>query len=174
MRRRAIGYVCSGLIALSLAVAPLVGCTSGNLGNSTYGNSKLTAAEISDIGNYTAETALVEARAHFRNNNYGYSAAFYKRVVELSPNDPEGYVGLGASYDRLRRFDLADRVYAALYELSGATAQYYNNVGYSYLLRGKLSEALANFRKAQKLDPENVVIANNLQILQDAADETRA
>ncbi len=174
MRRRFAGSLCSGLLALSIAIAPIAGCTTGNLGNSTYGNSKLNAAEISDIGSYSAETALVEARAHFRNNNYGYSAAFYKRVVELSPNDPEGYVGLGASYDRLRRFDLADRVYASLYELSGATAQYYNNVGYSYLLRGKLSEAHANFRKAQKLDPENVVIANNLQILQDAAAESRA
>ena len=66
-----------------------------------------------------------------------------------SPKDPEGYVGLGASYDRLGRFDLSDRVYASLYALSGGTAQYYNNVGYSYMLRGNLTAALTNFRKAK-------------------------
>ena len=47
-------------------------------------------------------------------------------------------MGLGASYDRLGRFDLSDRVYATLYPISGRTAQYYNNLGYSYMLRGNL------------------------------------
>ena len=80
-----------------------------------------------------------------------------------------GYVGLGASYDRLGRFDLSDRVYETLYAMTGPTAQYYNNVGYSYMLRGNLTAALTNFRKASKLAPDNAVIANNLQILSNAA-----
>ena len=33
------------------------------------------------------------------------------------------------------------------------------------MLRGNLSAALTNFRKAQKLDPDNVVVANNLQLI---------
>jgi Flp pilus assembly protein TadD len=83
-------------------------------------------------------------------------------------------VGLGASYDRLGRFDLSDRVYASLYKLTGGTAQYYNNLGYSYMLRGKLSLALENFRKAQAIEPDNMVIANNIQILRDAAAASQA
>ena len=162
-----------GAMALALAVA-LSGCSSKLVGASTWGNNKLTVAEISDIGSYTADTALVQARAHFRNSDYGHSAAFYKRVVELRPKDPEGYVGLGASYDRLRRFDLADRVYASLYQLSGGSVQYHNNVGYSYMLRGKLADALKHFRKAEQLAPGNVVVANNLQILARAAADARA
>jgi len=153
-----------------LAASLLAGCSTFGLGgDSTFGGKTPAAiATISDLGNYTADRALSEARAHFRNNDFGYSAALYKRVVELTPKDPEGYVGLGASYDRLGRFDLSDRVYASLYSLSGGTAQYFNNVGYSYLLRGNLSAALTNFRKAQKLDPANVVIANNIQLLTNA------
>lgn len=158
-----------GLFALAVAIG-LSGCSSAKFaGLSTYGNNKLTVAEVSNIDSYTADGALTEARGHFRNADYGYSAAFYKHAVEMAPKDAEGYVGLGASYDRLGRFDLADRVYASLYALSGGTAQYYNNVGYSYMLRGNMAGALANFRKAERLEPDNLVIANNIQILARAA-----
>jgi Flp pilus assembly protein TadD len=74
----------------------------------------------------------------------------------------------------LRRFELSDRVYASLFKIIGGTAQYYNNVGYSYMLRGNLTAALTNFRKAQTLDPDNVVVANNIQILANAAAGSRA
>jgi Flp pilus assembly protein TadD len=163
-----IGSVRVEVVALAMAAAVLLaGCSS--IGSSSFGGNQLKVAEIKNIGDYTADTALSEARAHFRNNDFGYSAALYKRVVELSPKDPQGYVGLGASYDRLQRFDQADRVYASLYAISGGTAQYYNNVGYSYMLRGNLSAALTNFRKAQKLDPDNIVVANNLQMITQSA-----
>jgi Flp pilus assembly protein TadD len=163
------------LMMAGLAAVALAGCSSlAGVGNSTFGANKLAVAEISDIGDYTADRALSEGRAHFRNNDFGYSATLYKRVVDLSPKDPQGYVGLGASYDRLGRFDLSDRVYASLFSLSGGTVQYYNNVGYSYMLRGNLTAALSNFRKASKLEPDNVVVANNLQILANAAASARA
>lgn len=175
MTRRFVRPLRFGLLAIALAVAPLYGCSAGNfgLGASSFGNNKLAAAEISNIGDYTAEQALREARAHFRNNDFGHSATLYKRFVELSPKDPQGYVGLSASYDRLRRFDLSDRVYETLFKLSGGTAQYFNNVGYSYMLRGNLSAALGNFRKARAIDPDNVVISNNIQIIANATANRR-
>lgn len=166
--------IVSSIVVLALALPVLSGCSAAGLGRSAFGSNKLTVAEISNIGDYSADRALSEARAHFRNNDFGYSAALYKRVVELKPKDPQGYIGLSASYDRLKRFDLSDRVYASLYEISGPTAQYYNNVGYSYMLRGDLKQALNNFKRAEKLDPENVVVANNLQILKQAAAAARA
>jgi Flp pilus assembly protein TadD len=169
MQNQIVRSIGMALFVGAMAVSPLVGCSMG--GASAFGGNRLKVAEISNIGDYTEERALSEARAHFRNNDFGYSAALYKRVVELAPNRAEGYVGLGASYDRLRRFDLSDRVYDSLYRLAGGTTQYFNNVGYSYLLRGNLSAAVTNFRKAKKLDPDNVVVANNLQIVANAAAE---
>jgi Flp pilus assembly protein TadD len=165
MQRGTFKIVGQGLLALAIIALPLSGCS----GLSSFGSSKQKVAELSNIGSYTAEGALSEARTHFRNNDFGYSAALYKRVVELKPKSADGYIGLSASYDRLGRFDLSDRVYAALYEISGGTAQYYNNVGYSYMLRGNLPEAARNLRKALAIDPDNAVTANNLQILQRAA-----
>lgn len=162
MGRGVVGSLGVGLFALSIALS---GCSTIIPGASTWGSNRLDVADIHDIGDYTAERALSEARAHFRNNDFGYSATLYKRYVELSPKDPQGYVGLSASYDRLGRFDLSDRVYASLYALGGPTAQYYNNVGYSYLLRGNLSGALTNFRKAKAIEPDNLVIANNIEMV---------
>ncbi len=169
--RRPLGFgVASGVVFWLLATLSLSGCTSAGLfGASTFGNTSAKIADLSGSQPTTTAGALSEARGHFRNNNFGYSAAFYQRAVELSPNDPEGYVGLGASYDRLGRFDLSDRVYASLYKLSGDTAQYFNNVGYSYMLRGNLTAALTNFRRALSLDPNNALIANNIQILTSTA-----
>lgn len=158
-----------GVLAVGLLAGAGLLSACSTAGFSAFGQNKLEIAELSNIGDYTAERALAEGRAHFRNGDFGYSAALYKRVAELSPGNAEAYVGLGASYDRLGRFDLADRVYASLYKLTGGTAQYYNNLGYSYMLRGKLSVALTNFRKAQAIEPDNMVVANNIQILKDAA-----
>jgi Flp pilus assembly protein TadD len=158
------------IAALGLSALLLTGCSMGGLaGQSAFGNAKVASAEIPAIGSADKTTTVAQARAHFRNADYGYSAAYYKRLIEMEPKNHEGYVGLGASYDRLGRFDLSDRVYATLYTLKGASAQYYNNVGYSYLLRGNLTGALQNFRKAQKLDPENMVISNNILMLSQAA-----
>jgi Flp pilus assembly protein TadD len=175
MTRRFVRPLRFGLVALTLAVAPLYGCSAGNfgVGGSSFGSNKLDAAEISNIGDYTAERALSEARAHFRNNDFGHSATLYKRFVELMPKDPQGYVGLSASYDRLRRFDLSDRVYEAMFKLTGGTVQYFNNVGYSYMLRGNLTAALTNFRKARAIAPDNMVVSNNIQILSNAVAATR-
>ena len=160
-------------LALAIALPLLAGCSSmGSM--SSFGGKQQQVAVVANIGDYTADAALAEAKGHFRSGDYGHSAALYKRVVELSPKDAEGYIGLSASYDRLRRFDLSDRVYAALFAIIGGTAQYYNNVGYSYMLRGNLTAALTNFRKAEKLDPGNAVVANNIQILANAAKASRA
>jgi Flp pilus assembly protein TadD len=174
--KRARGSIRFGLLALALVALPLSACSSaaGLVGNSSFGNNKMQVAEIDGIGDYTADRALREARGHFRNSDFGHSAALYKRAVELDPKNAEGYVGLSASYDRLGRFDLSDRVYASLYGITGGTAQYYNNVGYSYMLRGNVSAALTNFKKAKAMDPENLVVANNIQILQNVAAANKA
>jgi Flp pilus assembly protein TadD len=160
-------------LAIAIVLPLLAGCSSmGSM--SAFGGKQMQVAEVANIGDYTADAALAEAKGHFRNGDFGHSATLYKRVVELSPKNAEGYIGLSASYDRLRRFDLSDRVYTALFAITGGTAQYYNNVGYSYMLRGNLTAALTNFRKAEKLDPGNAVVANNIQILANAAQANRA
>jgi Flp pilus assembly protein TadD len=161
MRRLDLKSARSSVIALG-ALTLLAGCTSFG---GAFGDTTAALVGVPSTQSLPADKALVEAKTHFGQGDYGYSASFYKQVVELTPNDPEGFVGLAASYDRLRRFDLSDRVYAQLLQLSGPTAQYYNNIGYSYMLRGNLPAARASFLKAKSLAPGSIVVANNLQLL---------
>ncbi len=55
-------------------------------------------------------------KRHYRANNFGLAERYFRRAVEKGPGDTsrdaEAWLGLAASYDRLRRFELADRAYA--------------------------------------------------------------
>lgn len=105
------------------------------------------------------------AKEHFRQGNYGMAENYFRRAVEAGPRDAEAWLGLAASYDRLRRFDLADRAYGQLVKLIGRTPTVLNNMGYSYMLRGDFSRARSILLSAQAMDPNNPFIANNLALL---------
>jgi len=92
-------------------------------------------------------------------------SALWASCAPQALEDAETWIGLAASYDRLRRFDLADQAYAQAIKLTGETVQILNDRGYSYLLRGDLAKARAKFLKAYQLDPTNPTVINNLQLL---------
>ncbi|MBN8964891.1 MAG: tetratricopeptide repeat protein, partial [Rhizobiales bacterium] len=50
-------------------------------------------------------------KKYFRQGSYGMAERHFRKAVELHPRDAEAWVGLAAAYDRMRRFDLADRAY---------------------------------------------------------------
>jgi Flp pilus assembly protein TadD len=104
----------------------------------------------------------------YRANNFGVAEAHFRRAVELHPRDAEAWLGLAASYDRLRRFDLADRAYAEATRIVGPTIEILNNEGYSYMLRGDYKRARAKLVAADHKDPGNKYVANNMRLLDDS------
>jgi tetratricopeptide (TPR) repeat protein len=115
---------------------------------------------------------LALGKRHFREGNYGLSQRHFRRVVE-SENVPaqrkaEAWIGLAASYDRLKRFDLADRAYRAAIAIVGLTPEVLNNQGYSYMLRGDYVRARAKFTQALDKDPTNPYIQNNIELLEES------
>lgn len=139
--------------------------------NSTgsFGNNDPTIELPTSIEKYPDDEVLRVAKAEFAAGKYGHAARYYERAVEVTPNDGEAWLGLAASYDRIRRFDLADRAYREAARYVGGRAEYYNNIGYSYLLRGDLPKARSSFLRARELDPASVTINNNLELLRDNA-----
>ena len=101
----------------------------------------------------------------YRTGNYGLAERYFRRAVEQHPRDAEAWVGLAAAYDELKRFDLADRAYEQAIAIIGITPEVLNNKGYSYMLRGDYARARATLLEAQKMDPSNPFVQNNLALL---------
>ncbi|MGY4406880.1 Flp pilus assembly protein TadD [Bradyrhizobium sp. USDA 3315] len=121
--------------------------------------------EPTDVKYYPSDEPVRMGLEQYNRGNYGISQRYFKDAVEKAPKDVTAWVGLAASYDKLRRFDLADQAYAQAIRLGGETVQILNDQGYSLMLRGNLSGARRKFEKAYSLDPGNPVIANNLELL---------
>jgi TolA-binding protein len=113
-------------------------------------------------------------KKYFRSNNFGLAEKYFRSAAEKHPQDAEAWVGLAASYDRLRRFDLADRAYAQAIRLIGPTAQILNDQGFSYMLRGDYTRAKKKLQEAQARDPANPYVQANLQLLEQSFREGKA
>ena len=107
-------------------------------------------------------------KKHYRANNFGLAEKHFRLAVEKHPRDAEAWLGLAASYDRLRRFDLADRAYSQAIGILGPTVEILNNQGFSYMLRGDYKRAHATLAAARRKDPNNKYVQNNLRLLEES------
>jgi Flp pilus assembly protein TadD len=113
-------------------------------------------------------------KKYFRHKDFGLAERSFRNAVEQHPRDAEAWVGLAASYDRLRRFDLADRAYTEAIRIIGATPEILNNEGFSYMLRGDYARARKTLEQAQAKDPANPYVQANLQLLEEAYHDGKA
>jgi Flp pilus assembly protein TadD len=113
-------------------------------------------------------------KKYFRQGSYGLAERHFRKAVELHPRDAESWVGLAASYDRLKRFDLADRAYGQAIKIIGATPEVMNNQGFSYMLRGDYGRARSTLLAARAKDPKSPYIANNLRLLDESGHKAKA
>lgn len=113
-------------------------------------------------------------KRYYKAGNYGLAERYFRRAVETHARDAEAWLGLAAAYDRLRRFDLADRAYAEAIRIVGPRVAILNNQGYSYMLRGDYKRARAKLDEAARKDPGNRFVENNLRLLREAAARGKA
>ena len=126
------------------------------------------AAEPPGILGSDPHDELALGKKEYRANNYGLAEQHFRKTVELHPRDAEAWLGLAASYDRLRRFDLADRAYAQAIGIVGETVEILNNQGFSYMLRGDFKRARQKLLAAERKDPGNKYVANNMHLLEES------
>lgn len=172
MRQRVAPIVVSAVLALLW----LAGCQSVNDGADTTGSiaGPVTGPgpgqtpPSTGIAGEDPKDDLNLGKRYYRENSFGLAEQHFRRAVELGPNSIEAWIGLAASYDKLRRFDLADRAYEQALKIAGPTPEILNNQGYSYLLRGDRRRARAKLLEAQSKDPDNPYIQNNLNLLDES------
>jgi Flp pilus assembly protein TadD len=146
-----------------LAAISLSGC-AGELG-SWEPETTSTIQQPDSIKYYPSDEPYKLGVEHFNRGYYGLSEQYFRDAVEKAPKDASAWIGLAASYDRLLRFEFADRAYGQAIRLKGETVQILNNQGYSYMLRGDLDKARRKFLKAEAIDPGNPMVHNNILLL---------
>jgi Flp pilus assembly protein TadD len=124
-----------------------------------------TVEQPADVQYYPSDEPLRLGLEHFNRGHYGIAERYFRDAVEKAPEDVTAWVGLAATYDRIGRFDLADRAYSAAIKLAGVTIEILNNQGYSYMLRGNLPAARRKVLQAYAREPNNPTVLNNLRLL---------
>lgn len=154
---------------VAFAALALAGCETVSPGpqaeDQLITGSTTTLQEPGDSKYYRSDEPLKLGLEHFNRGHFGVAERYFRDAVEKEPKDLTAWVGLAAAYDRIGRFDLADRAYNSAIKLGGETTEILNNLGYSYMLRGNFKSARKNFLKASARDPGNPKIANNLRLL---------
>jgi Flp pilus assembly protein TadD len=160
------------LLGASLLAVSIAGCEPDGrssfatwLAGAEFTAPTATVQEPGEIKYFPSDEPLKLGLEHFDRGNYGVAERYFRDAVEKAPRDATAWVALAATYDRLARFDLADRAYRAAIGLAGETTQILNNQGYSYMLRGDLVNARKKFVRAYEREPNNPTIANNLKLL---------
>jgi Flp pilus assembly protein TadD len=153
-----------GALVGAFLLLALSGCAQGG-GDVDGAPASLTVQEPGSPKYFPSDEPYRLGAEQFNRGNYGLAESYFRDAVEKSPGDGAAWAGLAASYDRVGRFDLADRAYARAIAISGETVQILNNQGYSLMLRGNIKAAQAKFGKAAQLDPGNPTILNNLLLL---------
>jgi len=133
----------------------------------------LTSPDVTQSISIPGDKPLVEAQRHFYQREYGLSEKLFRQATLENPKSLDAWLGLAASYDKLKRFDLANRAYRQSLKLGGNSPTVLNNWGYSYLLRGNVVEARKKFLAAYKLEPGNTAVIANLNLLREGIKRNR-
>ena len=163
-----------GHLTGAVCVALLLGGCAGH----EFENNEVATGAISPDAPLSATASIPPAderpqdqpvalgRQHFAKSDYGLAERYFRQAVEANPKSSEAWVGLAASYDRLRRFELAERAYKQVLALEGRTPAVLNNLGYHHMLRGNLKQARHYLNEALRRDPTNPQIQGNLRLLE--------
>lgn len=151
------------VLAAALALAPsLAGCrANARDGDITYGIDGVRPVAMSR----GSQSPLARGRLHYARGDYGLAEKYFRQAVEQNPDNPNAWIGLAAAYDRLKRFDLAERAYKVVIKMVGYNVPVHNNLGYHYYLQGDMREARKHFEAAHDLDPSNPQVIANLELL---------
>jgi Flp pilus assembly protein TadD len=152
---------------LQAYVLPLVACAA-LVASGCQTSEMLESAGTSRPGALgdISQSDLAQGKAQFMAGNYGLAEKHFRKAVELRADNAEAWLGLAASYDRLGRFDFADRAYDQLIRLAGRQPRIVNNMGYSQYLRGNRQKARALLLEARAALPGDPLIEANLVLLE--------
>jgi Flp pilus assembly protein TadD len=97
--------------------------------------------------------------------DYSSAKAELMKAQALKTGDERALMALAVAADMDGDFKLSDRAYELLLIRTKDQVMLFNNMGYSYMLRGDLVKAASYLQEAARRDPSNSVVRNNLKML---------
>ena len=103
-------------------------------------------------------TALLQASDAFQKGNnalltkkYKKAISYYKKTIELRPNDAHAYNNMGNAYKEIGDFDRAIECYDSAISLKPDYASAHYNLGIVYQKKDEFSTALESYKMAARL-----------------------
>jgi len=147
---------CRIAIALLIAAAGLAGC-AGN-------DSDVRPVMAIDGNRMELQDPLEEGRALLVTGQYGLAIDSLSRVLHDQPDSVRALNLIAEAYDRLHRYDLADRYHAKALEIDPNSVAALNNWGFSYLVRGDKARAKDLLERAVAVKGDQPVVLANLRL----------
>ncbi len=88
------------------------------------------------------------------NSRFEESIGYFKRIIEIDPDNYRAYYNRGISYFSIDCLEEALKDYKAALEIKPDYAYCYYNIGLIYEAKGDLKRALENHQNALKIDPQ--------------------
>lgn len=151
------------LAAAGLATAILGGCAmTDRYSDATEQQLQIRPAPFVSRGDQSPDAYYALGKYYFYQGRLEQAKEAFWDAVRRDQNHVDALNGLGVVYDRLGQYDAARKVYEAALLKGPQAAHVWANLGYSLILAGRRSEALAPLQKAVALDPSNAVARQHL------------
>jgi len=141
-----------------------------NLKNEDFRTSLITEAALWNIwsrsGNESVDEMLIVGKKYLADENLLEAVKQFSSVIEASPDFAEGYNQRAIVYYVMERWNNALEDCLQAIELNPHHFGAFAGMGHVYLRLGQIDKAVDAYRKALKINPNLVSIANTLRQLQ--------
>jgi len=150
----------AGQKRISVAVVIVAALLAGCAGNSSGVRPVIAMDGVS----MNVQDPVENGRALLVTGQYGLAIDALARALHDDPSNARTLTLLAEAYDRLHRYDLADRYHGEALRVDPNFVAALNNWGYSYLVRGDRSRAVGLLERAAAAKKDNPIIAANLRL----------
>jgi len=101
---------------------------------------------------------------------YDESINFFKRIIELDPENSRAHYNLGIAYFNLNRFEEALNSYKIAISIKPDNKHVYYNIGLLHEKTENLENAIESYEKALEIDPNYIYAMHSLKVVRQTLD----
>ena len=120
-----------------------------------YGRARSACARAREMDPESGEAVLALGNLHRVRGEYAEALGQYRKIADDPAVAPKAHVGMAKAYAAQGRKDLAQQNFQRALALRPGDAITHTEVGFQAYRDGRIGDAIAEYRKALALDPDN-------------------